>query len=145
MTPGGFAIGLHISFNGPTFLFQTFPVKWIDYYADNGLHLRDPAVAWSFAETGFVRWKELAENDPANVIGLAQEHGMHYGATLAIDENQSRSVLGCARSDRDYLDAEIADINAQFIALHNATLGLSELTQDDVDALTKMSVRMSHS
>ena len=42
MTPGGFAIGLHISYNGPSFLFQTFPQAWIDYYASNGLHLTDP-------------------------------------------------------------------------------------------------------
>ena len=144
MTPGGFAIGLHIRFNGPVFLFQTFPQAWIDYYATEGLQLSDPAVAWSFENTGFIRWRDLEDNDPNDVMGKARAHGMRYGATLSIDENKSRSVLGCTRSDRDYLDAELEDIRLKLIDLHNMTVGLSALSSADTTALKKMSVRLSH-
>lgn len=145
ITPGGFAIGLHISYNGPKFLFQTFPIDWITHYTENGLHLQDPAVAWSFAETGYVRWRDLAANDPAGVISKAAEFGLPYGATLSIEENGSRSVLGCGRTDREYLDAELDDITAKLVELHNLTLTVQKISKRDVEALTKMSIRMSHS
>ena len=145
MTPGGFAIGLHISFNGPSFLFQTFPQAWIDYYASNGLHLSDPAVAWSFAESGHIHWSELAKNDPNDVIGKARDHGLSYGTTISLRDGGSGTVCGIARQDRDYLDAEIADITAKLLPLHRATAGLSVLSAEDTAALKRMSIRLSHS
>ena len=145
MTPGGFAIGLHISFTGPTFLFQTFPQEWVDYYADQGLQLRDPAVHWGFANTGAVRWRDLADNDPADVIGKARAHGLTYGMTLSVFDKQSRTVGGFAHPDREYLDAEIKELQRCLLALHRATIGLAILSKDDMAALTSMSVRLSHS
>ncbi len=144
MTPGGFAIGLHIDFSGPQFLFQTFPQDWVEYYADQGLQLRDPAVHWGFANSGFVRWRDLVDDDPADVIGKAREHGLTYGMTLSIFEQESRTVGGFAHPDRDYLDAEIEDIQACLLKLHKATLGVTVLSKDDIVALKKMSIRLSH-
>ncbi len=143
ITPGGFAIGLHIDFSGPTFLFQTFPVEWVDYYADQGLQLKDPAMHWSFANTGFIRWHQLAENDPAGVIEKAAAHGMPYGMTISILDEQSRTVGGFGHADRDYLDAEIAEIEVHLLKLHRATIGLSVLSEADMAALKKMSIRLS--
>ncbi len=145
MTPGGFAIGLHISFSGPTFLFQTFPQAWVDYYADQGLQLSDPAMHWSFANSGFIRWRDLVDDDPADVIGKARAHGLPYGMTISMLDGGSRTVGGFGHPDRDYLDAEISEIEAHLLELHRATQGLSVLSQDDMDALKKMSIRLSHS
>lgn len=145
MTPGGFALGLHIDFSGPTFLFQTFPHEWVEYYRETGLQLRDPAVHWAFANTGHIHWRELLDDDPADVIGKAKAAGLVYGVTICIVEQQSRSFGGFARADREYLDAEIADIEQCIRDLHKATFGLSVLSQEDMDALKKMSVRLSHS
>jgi len=144
MTPGGFAIGLHIGFSGPTFLFQTFPPAWVDYYADQGLQLKDPAVRWGFENTGAIRWRELTDQDPADVIGKARKYGLKNGVTLSIVDAQSRTVAGCARSDRDYLDFEIEQIHGKLLALHRATMGLSVLSEADMAALKRMSIRLSH-
>lgn len=143
-TPGGFAIGLHIGLRGPAFLFQTFPQSWLDVYIGEGLQLKDPAVAWSLANTGHAYWRELADNDPGNVMARAAEHGMPYGTTIAVVEGESRSVLGCTRKDRDYLLAELDEIKHLLIELHKLTLGMTTLEADTVAALKRMSIRLSH-
>lgn len=143
MTPGGFAMGMHLGYSGPAFLFQTFPHAWVEVYRDEGLQLRDPAVYWGFHNTGFIRWRELAENDPAGVMAKASEFGMPYGATISLTDKGSRSMGGFGRDDRDYLDAEIEAIQACVLKLHKATQGLEVLSAEDMDALTKMSVRLS--
>ncbi|MDJ0628709.1 MAG: autoinducer binding domain-containing protein [Rhodobacter sp.] len=145
LTPGGFAIGLHISFSGPTFLFQTFPQDWVDYYAKEGLQLRDPAMHWSFANSGSIRWRDLTDDDPADVIGKAREHGLPYGMTISLLDQQSRTVGGFAHPERDYLDVEIDQIKAHLLDLHRATIGVSVLSADDMAALKRMSIRLSHS
>jgi len=145
ITPGGFAIGLHISFNGPVFLFQTFPQDWIDYYSGHGLHLIDPAVAWSFAQTGHIHWSELAANDTQGVMQKAREHGLTYGTTLSFSDGGTHSVCGISRQDRNYLDAEIAEIETHLGQLHRLTAGMEKLTDADIAALTRMSIRLSHS
>lgn len=143
--PGGFAIGLHIDLTGPTFLFQTFPQEWVDYYANQGLQLRDPAMHWAFANSGSIRWHQLKENDPTDVIGKAAAHGMPYGATISMLRNDSRTVAGFARADRDYLDVELDEITDLLARLHDATLKVTQLSQADLAALKKMSIRLSHS
>ncbi len=144
LTPSGFAIGLHIDLTGPSFLFQTFPAEWVDYYANQGLQLRDPAMHWSFSNTGSIRWRDLTDNDPADVISKAADHGMPYGATISILQQQSRTVAGMGRADRDYLDAELSEITKRLETLHDATRNVTKLSPDDLEALKKMSVRLSH-
>jgi len=144
MVPGGFAIGLHIDLTGPSFLFQTFPQEWVDLYANQGLQLRDPAMHWAFANTGSIRWHDLKENDPADVIGKAAAHGMPYGATVSILHMNSRTVAGLGRADRDYLDVELDEITRKLITLHEETLRVTQLSAPDLAALKKMSVRLSH-
>lgn len=131
-------------FQGPTFLFQTFPQSWLDLYIGEGLQLKDPAVMWSLTNTGHVFWRDLAKDDPAHVMARAAEHGMPYGTTIAILEGGSRSVLGCARTDRDYLIAEIDQITALFLRLHQLTLGQTLLPNTTVESLKRMSIRLSH-
>ena len=142
--PEGFALGLHIGLRGPAFLFTTFPSKWMNYYTSNGLQLRDPAVAWSLTHTGFIRWRDLRDNDPANVMGLAADHGLTHGATMAVFENGSRSVFGCFRKDRELLDAELNAVREPVTALHNLTVGQRELPADLEEDLKRMSIRLSH-
>ena len=42
IAPAGFAIALHVGFNSPKFLFQTYPSKWLKEYSENGLVMNDP-------------------------------------------------------------------------------------------------------
>ena len=143
-SPAGFAIALHIRFTAPTFLFQTYPKKWIDIYTDRGLVLKDPTVHWGFKNTGSIRWRDLIEEDAAGVMRMSGEYGLHYGFTVGINTHGSRSVSSFARPERDYLDFEIDEISKLLLQLHEQTHGLEALSDADVRALKRMSIRLTH-
>ena len=46
LAPTGYALGIHIEYTTPKFMFQTYPKAWLDYYSSNGLVMSDPMVAW---------------------------------------------------------------------------------------------------
>jgi LuxR family transcriptional regulator len=144
MSPGGFALALHIQYNAPAFLFQTFPEKWVNAYARHGMVIRDPAIHWAFANSGFIRWRELAQDDTTGVMEQARLYGLTYGFTVSIHNDRSRTICGFARSDRDYLDAEIEEIRRTLEALDVLTAGIKVLSKSDTLALQKMSIRMTH-
>lgn len=143
-SPAGFAIALHIKFSSPTFLFQTYPTRWIEIYTSRGLVLNDPTVRWGFENAGTIRWRDLASEDTAGVLQKAKDFGLTHGFTAALVSQGSRTVASFARTDRDFLDAEVSDLVANLSALHDETLGLNELTQADQNALRKMSIRLTH-
>ena len=119
LSPGGFAIALHIKYNAPTFLFQTFPEKWVKHYSRQGFVIRDPAVHWAFSNTGYIRWRDLVEGDTSGVMEQSRLFGLTYGFTASIHNDHSRTLAGFARPDRDYLDVEIdgKDIKSQLMFL----------------------------
>ncbi|MEL7115664.1 MAG: autoinducer binding domain-containing protein [Pseudomonadota bacterium] len=125
------------------FLFQTFPAEWIEFYHTRGLVMKDPAMHWAFANKGHIRWRDLNGADPAEVMENARRHGLAYGFTTSLHDKKSRSLAGFAREDRDFLDVEIDEIFRLFTELHKLTEGLEVLSQWDLDALQKMSIRMT--
>jgi LuxR family transcriptional regulator len=141
--PSGFAIALHIRSHAPLFLLQTFPVSWVEYYHSKGLVMKDPAMHWAFANTGFIRWRDLMDDDPEQVMTAAKRHGLTYGFTTSLHSDKSRSLGGYARDDRDFLDVEIDEIRALFEELHTLTEGLESHAEWDHEALQKMSIRMT--
>lgn len=144
LSPTGFATALHIRFTSSTFLFQSYPGDWITEYTGRGLHLQDPNVIWGFTNEGWMRWSELAKQDPAGVIAAAGRHGMSYGAALGLVRNGSRSIGGFSRGDREFTDAELAELETVLELLHDQTEGGSILSAADQKALREMSVRMTH-
>ena len=144
LCPAGFAIALHIKFTAPTFLFQTYPARWREIYTEKGLVLHDPTVKWGMKHTGLVNWRDLVDEDEANVLRMAREYGLLYGFTLAIVVDGSRSLASFARTDRDFLDVEIDRIRDHLTALHDETAGLEDLSREDRDALRRMSVHLTH-
>ena len=145
MCPAGFALGLHIDYTTPRFMFQTYPKKWVETYNARGLLMHDPVVQWGFEHTGFIRWRELVDDDPKGVMGQAKRYGMSHGVTISTDVGKSRSVGGFARSDRDYLDVEIDELHDLVMRLHHETLALKELSDSDVIALKMLSSRLTRS
>jgi LuxR family transcriptional regulator len=143
LSPAGFAIALHIKYTTPTLLFQTYPTKWVEYYTAHGLVLHDPAVRWGFANTGAIRWRDQIEDDPYGVIEQARRHGMTHGVTVAVFRGKSRTVAAFSRSDRDFLDFEIGQLEQRLERLHDETLGVDALSESDMAALKKMSVRLT--
>ena len=81
--PAGYALAMHVRFTAPTFLFQTYDRKWLDYYSQNGLVMSDPTVHWGFENRGFVLWSDLVASDTAKVMEQAATYGLNYGVTCS--------------------------------------------------------------
>lgn len=140
--PGGYALAFHIRFTTPTFLFQTYPKAWSDYYSQNGLVMSDPTVAWGFENLGTCRWSNLSEMDIAGVMAKASEFGLKYGVTIATEVDDSRSLTSFARSDREFSDTEIAALSEQVDTLHTMTAQINALSPEVAQNLRKMAVNV---
>lgn len=143
-SPAGCAIGLHIRFTTPRYMFQSYPKRWMDEYAGSGLLVRDPTVRWGMNNVGWVRWCDLERIDPYGILERARRCGIMNGVTVALLTDGSRSIASFARSDREYEDVEIEEIRSIFEDLHRTTASLEALTEEDRLALKELSVRLTH-
>lgn len=143
-SPAGCAIGLHIRFTTPRYMFQSYPKRWMDEYSGSGLLVQDPTVHWGMSNVGWVRWGDLEAIDSHGVLKRARDYGIMNGVTIALFIDGSRSIASFARSDRDYETLEIANLGLVFSDLHRATASLEALTDDDQLALKDLSVRLTH-
>jgi LuxR family transcriptional regulator, quorum-sensing system regulator SdiA len=143
-SPAGCAIALHIRFSAPSYLFQSYPKRWMEQYSGSGLVMHDPTVHWGMSNVGWVRWRDLKAIDSRGVLERAKDFGIMNGVTIALLLGHSRSIASFARSDRDYECPEIAELTQVFEALHRATSGLEPLTDDDRLALRDLSIRLTH-
>ena len=144
LSPDGFAVALHIRFTRPTYLFQSYGKPWMDHYSAAGLVIHDPVVRWGLQSVGRLRWSDLAGIDSAGVFEQARSYGLGYGAGLSVEIAGSRSIAACGRSDREFTDGEMAAIENTVGLLHQATLGYSRLSADEQQALTELSIKLTH-
>jgi LuxR family transcriptional regulator len=145
IAPAGFAIALHVGFNSPKFLFQTYPSKWLKEYSENGLVMNDPTVHWGFENTGLIRWSDLSDMDETGVLKQAADHGLVYGLTWSTDSQGTRSIASFARSDRDFETAECDNLQKLAQTLHDKTVPLNALSDNIGEKLRQMSIRYTHS
>lgn len=138
----GYAMGLHIEFTTPAYFFQSYPRAWLQHYSQAGLLVNDPTVSWCFENTGVCRWSDM--DDPHGILVQAAEYGMRYGIVYATNSGGSHSMSGFARSDREFVDAEIAELVERFEAMHLATQDHAALPADTVAQLKKMSIIVTH-
>ena len=143
-SPAGFAVGLHVTFTTPRYMFQSYEKTWLDTYSRLGLVLRDPVVRWGFSNTGAIRWSGLVDQDEAGVLERAAEHGLRYGAVIAIVRNGSRSMGGFARGDREPTDEEVADLTDDLTELHDLTQKVEHLAPSVHETLKQMSIYLTH-
>jgi LuxR family transcriptional regulator len=135
LAPGGYFLGLHIRFTAPLMTFQTYDQAWLDHYTDNGFVLRDPATAWGFSRTGWIRWSDPSLPDPFGIFREAARFGLAYGFTVSCGPIKSRTIASLARPDREYDDTEIALAQSIVLRLHDMTEPPEELTRAQVEAL----------
>jgi LuxR family transcriptional regulator len=143
-SPAGFAIALHIRFTTPTYLFQTYPKRWMDYYSAAGLVMHDPTVHWGLHNLGHIRWGDLERIDPNGVLEKAKDFGIMSGVAISVLADQSRSIASFARADRDYEDAEMEELEDLLLSLHHETVQIDQLSARDRRALTELSVKLTH-
>jgi len=135
LAPAGYFLGLHIRFTSPLISLTTYNQAWTDHYTDNGYVLRDPMTAWGFAATGSTRWSNEQIPDPFGIFKKAAEFGLRYGVTISFGPISSRTIASLAREDREFTDAEIAEIETLITRLHHMTDPPQELTRAQVEAL----------
>ncbi|HCP81561.1 MAG TPA: transcriptional regulator [Octadecabacter sp.] len=141
LAASGFAIAFHIRLSSPELLLQTYPKEWTDHYSEKGYVLVDPIVRWGFSETGAIRWSDLADQDDNNILGQSAAYGMVYGVAIGVQANNSQSMAGFSRPDREYTDAEISQLTQCTQALHDLTTSNenmgAELREDLIQLASK--------
>lgn len=144
MAPSGFAIGFHIRLTAPEFQFQTYPKSWTEIYSQNGYVLQDPSVRWSMTNLGACRWSDLLDGDSMKIFDQAAEFAMKYGASVSVQTDDSLSIAGFSRPDREYTDAELGTLVEHVQTLHDLTNFKNGMSQDLRNQLHRLSVEMTH-
>lgn len=134
--PVGYFLGLHIRFAVPLMDFKSYPQGWLDQYTEQGYALRDPIIAWGFGQIGAARWSNLGIPDTFGILEEAASYGLKYGVAISYGPISSRTIAGTARSDREYTDDEIAEIQKIIRKLHDVTEPPQSLTKAQIEALT---------
>lgn len=134
-SPAGYSAVLHIRFASPLVTESTYDPKWLDHYSANAYALRDPMIAWGLSREGTTRWSEIELPDPFNIWRQATHFGLIYGLAVSCGPVQSRSIVGCARSDREFTDQEIAKISTVVRTLHEISEPQTDLTTAQIQAL----------
>ena len=135
LAPAGFSAGLHIRFAAPLVYVRTYDDEWCKVYDANAFALRDPLVFWGLGVRGSTRWSNLKLPDPFNILGQAREYGLKFGAVISCGPISSRSIVGIARSDREFTDEEIHGASLIVDALHANAEPPTELTDAQIEAL----------
>jgi len=137
-SPAGHFIALRIGFAFPIFEQNALPKDWIELYSARGFVLADPVMNWLYRNTGTVRWSEIPLDDPQGVLTEARQFGMNYGVAICCaDKGASgqRSFGSFARSDREFLDAEVIELKQHLREHHEALVPPSNLTKAELEAL----------
>lgn len=133
----GYLLAVHIRYTRPTLLFTTYPPAWLEHYGEKGMMMVDPVVRWAMSaetETGLALWRDLAADDPGQVVAAAAEYGLHNGMSFAIGPITSRTI-GSVTSSQPFSSAATAQADALISAIHNLTDGVEHMDAATVDVL----------
>ncbi|MFM7334948.1 MAG: autoinducer binding domain-containing protein [Tabrizicola sp.] len=135
LAPMGYTVGLHIRFATPLVYKSSYPAAWVDHYNSHSYYLRDPLVFWGVGVVGTTRWSSIPLPDPFGVMKKAADHGLHYGAVSSYGPITSRSIVGIARSDREFEDSELDSLRELTVQLHIEAKPPSGLSAAQIEAL----------
>lgn len=137
LAPGGHFLALRIGFAFPMVEHNTLPRKWVEHYQARGLVMVDPVMTWLYANTGVVRWSEIDNDDPRDVMGQAEEFGLNYGVAISHHDSRGneRSFGSFARPDREFEDAEIEVLESIVRIMHDSLIPPANLTNAELEAL----------
>lgn len=144
LAPAGYALGFHVQFTAPQFMFQTYDKAWLEHYSKSGFVMTDPVVHWGFTNRGVCDWEDLRDNDPQGILVSAGEFGLKHGISWSVGEEDSHSLGGLSRSDRQFTPEEIEEMMEIITSLHEKTDNLQLLSPDTAAALTEMSILYTH-
>ena len=141
LAPAGYYVALRVGFILPSNERNTMPQAWIDHYTRRGYLVHDPVIRWVYSNSGVMRWSAIRLPDPRNVMRVAAEYGMRFGAAVScppIGDNGQRSFGTFARSDREYTDPELSLLKERFFQMHADAMPPANLTRAEIEALSMM-------
>jgi LuxR family transcriptional regulator, quorum-sensing system regulator SdiA len=136
----GYLLAVHIRYTRPTLLFTTYPATWLESYGEQGMMLVDPVVRWAMAEkttVGVALWRDLAADDPGQVIETAAQHGLHNGMSFAIGPIASRTI-GSVTSSQPFSPNQMREAETLITAIHNLTEAAERMSASTIEALRKL-------
>lgn len=138
IAPAGYYVALRIGFAFPILEHNALPEPWVELYTRQGLMLHDPVIRWLYGNSGTVRWSEIRLDDPRKVMAQGAAYGLRFGAAVTVlDPMQPglRSFGSFARSDREFTEAEMQQLETRLRRLHSAKAPPSNLTAAELEAL----------
>lgn len=139
----GFTLALHVRFTAASFLLQSYPEEWIKQYSRLSMMVRDPALRWGMANTGWSRWSDMPGADTNEVMLRAREFGLRYGATYTTKAHRSRTMAFVSRSDREFTDDELRVVQGEVDRLHDLTRDLKTMSPTVAHRLRELSVHFT--
>ena len=106
--------------------------------------MHDPTVHWGLNNVGRIRWSDLEAIDSKGVLEEARNFGIMSGVAISVLISESRSIASFARADREYDEDEMAQFERDLGRLHLATIDVAELSKRDRQALTDLSIKLTH-
>lgn len=138
LAPAGYYIAIRVGFAFPVLEENGLPEAWVRDYTVGGLGIYDPAMIWAHQNTGSMRMRDLAGKDSQGVLELAKYHGLNFGAVVCCRDAEDaggRSFGFFFRSDRDYTEDELQQLNAGLLAVHRTHARPSNLTEAELETL----------
>jgi LuxR family transcriptional regulator, quorum-sensing system regulator SdiA len=138
LAPAGLQISLRIRFVASTSTINTYPPEWVQKYTELGLMMHDPCMKWMYENTGVCKWSELADDDTHSVLKMAASYGIKFGAAISCRTDTAaghRSIATFGRADREYRDAELAQLYSFIQALHDNVAPPTNITNAEIEVL----------
>lgn len=138
ISPAGFYVAIRVGFSFPEEELNELPENWVEFYTTHGLVVHDPAMKWVYANTGAVRFSEIALPDPHQVRERAAVYGLNHGAAVSMTtpaDRGRRSYGLFFRDDRDFAAADLVELQAIVARLHVGSEPDATLTAAEVQAL----------
>ena len=142
ISPAGFYVAIRVGFSFPEEELNELPENWVEFYTTHGLVVHDPAMKWVYANTGAVRFSEIALPDPHHVRERAVVFGLNHGAAVSLTtpaDRGRRSYGLFFRDDRDFEASDLVELQAIVSRLHVGAEVEPVLTAAEVQALKMQS------
>jgi LuxR family transcriptional regulator, quorum-sensing system regulator SdiA len=140
MCDTGYLLAVHIRYTRPTLLFTTYPAVWLEHYGDKGMMMVDPVVRWAMSadtENGVALWRDLAADDPGQVVAGAAHHGLHNGMSFAVGPIASRTI-GSVTSTQPFTQTATKQAETLITAIHTLTDGIDQMDPGIIEGLRKL-------
>lgn len=156
LAPSGYVIAFNVIGINPAMSRTTYSEEWHRLYQSQSFGVLDPTVHWGIANTGIVRWSEIADeyyvsDRSKEFMETAADYGLKYGVTytsmsspVTADEPAKKSFCAAARTSAEFDHDEIMILEKTFTDVLDSLLRIDSVTEDEIKVLDLLSAGFSH-